>query len=228
MSIRHTSMSTKREPRRGRPVAKGGKGSRGKAKRGRGRRASDDDDDDDDDEEEEEEEEEEDEYDVSIPARCELARATEILMGHPRAVRLCSGTSSSSSSSSSSSHFNLSLSAILSKLDNGRYRSVVAYVADIRAFLMSFRVKNKPGAGAGAASKSPKPSSAPTPAPVEELPSKRRRVPVLPSPVAAAAAGMKGDAKKEKKGEEPLPDANEDVEALLDFFNDRVAPRLSI
>ena len=67
--------------------------------------------------------------------------------------------------------------------------------------------------------------TSPKPSTPEELPSKRKRVPVLPPP---PPSSKKEGAKGKPAAEEAVPDANEDVEVLLRYFNDRVAPSLAM
>ena len=114
-----------------------------------------------------------------------------------------------------------------------------AFVSDVRAYIGSFKVKREKDKGSDNTDKGSSSSSASASGsgaiPVDDLPAKRRRIPVLPaSPPPSsskATAGANGRSKnngKDQSVEPAVVDVNEDVEALLEYFNDRLTPRLSI
>lgn len=97
----------------------------------------------------------------------------------------------------------------------GRYRSVVPFVSDMRAFLNSFKSSKNISRKIN------------TPQPSEEISvsTKKRRL------AASNPVESKGSARKSassKKVEDEADVARENMEVLLDFFNDRLVAHLAI
>ena len=111
----------------------------------------------------------------------------------------------------------------------GRYRSVVPFVSDVRAFLNSFKTKST-----GSKVKSSLSTAAAAAAAAAALdekeasPLKRRRFPVLPVQLTPPVQQGKKNGKLEKVDVDDPEISKANVEALLEFFNERLVVRLAI
>lgn len=89
---------------------------------------------------------------------------------------------------------------------------MVPFVSDVRAFLNGMK------RGAASKGKTSEPEEVPS------SPLKRRRFPVLP----VATSGSNGSSSRGRPVQDKADSARQDMETLLEFFNDRLAPRLAI
>ena len=117
-------------------------------------------------------------------------------------------------------------SFLSSFFSQGRYRSVVPFVSDVRAFLNSFKTKST-----GSKVKSSLSTAAAAAAALDEKeasPLKRRRFPVLPVQLTPPVQQGKKNGKLEKVDVDDPEISKANVEALLEFFNERLVVRLAI